>query len=57
MNSQIMWQTILIEIVVAVLCLALCVGALLMLGSILAPHASHGAIMIIAHPYQSGGTL
>ena len=57
MNSQIMWQTILIEIVVAVLCLALCVGALLMLGSILAPHASHGAIMIIAPPYQSGGTL
>jgi len=57
MNSQMMWQTILIGIIVAVLCLALCVGALLMLGSILAPHASHGAIMIIAHPYQSGGTL
>jgi hypothetical protein len=57
MSSQMMWQTLLIAIVVAVLCLALCIGALLMLGSILASHASHGAIMIIAPPYQSGGTL
>ncbi len=57
MGSNLMWQTILIGIVVAVLCIALCVEALLMIGSILAPHASHGAIMIIAHPYQSGGAL
>ena len=57
MRSQRMWQTLLIAIVVAVLCLALCLGALLMLGSLLAPHASHGALMIIAPPYQSGGML
>jgi hypothetical protein len=57
MSSQMMWQTILIRIAVVVLCIALCIGAFLMLGSILAPHASHGAIMIIAYPYQSGGTL
>jgi hypothetical protein len=57
MGSNMMWQTTLIGIVVAVLSLTLCVEALLMIGSILASHASHGAIMIIAHPYQSGGAL
>jgi hypothetical protein len=57
MSNNMMWQIILIGIVVAVLCLALCVEALLMIGSILAPHASHGAIMIIVHPYQSRATL
>jgi hypothetical protein len=52
MNSISIRKTLVIGSLIIILCIALLVGALLLLGSIAGAHPAHTGIMLIAPPYQ-----
>ena len=52
MNSILMRKTLVIGSLIVILCIALLVGALLVLGSIAGAHPTHMGIMLITPPYQ-----
>ncbi len=52
MNSISIRKTLVIGSLIVVLCIALLVGALLLLSGIAGAHPAHTGIMLIALPYQ-----
>ena len=53
MNSTVIRQTIIVSWLVAILCIALLAGLLLLHISIAGAHPAHTGIMIIAPPYHN----